>query len=266
MTQTNLLHDRPDLYDHVIPDEAALMGRFVHRLLERYAPGSRVLDVGCGLGREVAYLRGQGYDATGIDASAAMIAWARDHHPESRFLVADQQRFALGEQFDALVCVGSTFLYNYGNADILGALSCFRRHLVDGGVLLLDMRNAAFFLTEEGQRWLRQEHREETELPAGALLGLTRFDITPAEQMLERFYTWMFPDQPPIHEHLRHRLLFPQELRLFLELSGFAVEVMFDEPAPHIGAFAEPEAVRFGETLRGRRLQVVARAAGSGAA
>ncbi len=255
---SNLLHDHPELYDHVIPDPDAAMGRFLHVLLERFAPGRRVLDVGCGLGREVAYLHGQGYDPVGIDSSAAMISWASAQYPGLRFVEASQQDFALDRQFDAIVCVGSTVLYNLTNADLVDTLRRFRRHLVPGGVLLLDMRNAAFFLTEAGQLWLRQEHREETVLADGTLVGITRFDITPATQVLERFYTWIFPDQPPIHEHLQHRLLFPQELALVLELAGFGVELLFDEPAPHIGAF--DGTAEFGLTLRGRRLQVVARA------
>lgn len=255
---TNLLHDHPDLYGQVIPDPEQAMGRFLHALLERFAPGRRVLDVGCGLGREVAYLHAQGYDAVGIDSSAAMVAWAGARHPGLRFIQASQQDFALDRRFDAVVCVGSTLLYNLTNAELLGTLRRFRRHLADGGALVLDMRNAAFFLTEAGQRWLRQEHREETALGDGTLVGITRFDITPATQVLERFYTWIFPDQPPIHEHLQHRLLFPQELEMLLELAGFGLEVMFDDPAPHIGAFEGD--YEFGRTLLGRRLQVVARA------
>ncbi|MBM7843427.1 class I SAM-dependent methyltransferase [Herpetosiphon giganteus] len=260
---SNLLHDYPQLYDQVIPDPEQAMGRFLHGLLAQFAPGPRLLDVGCGLGREIAYLQTQGYQPIGIDSSAAMIAWASQRNPSVRFVQASQQTFALDCTFDAIICVGSTLLYNLTNAELLGTLRRFRQHLVEGGVLVLDMRNAAFFLTEVGQRWLRQEHREETELANGTLVGLTRFDITPSTQILERYYTWLFLDQPPLHEHLQHRLLFPQELGLLLQLAGFGIEVMFDEPAPHIGAFAGDWT--FGQSLFGRRLQVVARALPSSA-
>ncbi len=257
-TFSNLLHDYPNLYDQVIPDPDGAMGRFLHALLDRFAPGQRLLDVGCGLGREMAYLQAQGYEPIGIDSSAAMVEWASQRNPGLRFIHASQQDFALDCEFDAIICVGSTLLYNLTNTALLATLRRFRQHMVNGGVLVLDMRNAAFFLTEDGQRWLRQVHREQTVLADGTLVGITRFAITPATQILERFYTWIFPDQPPLHEHLQHRLLFPQELGLLLELAGFAVEVMFDDPAPHIGVFESNWA--FGQSLLGRRLQVVARA------
>ena len=257
-TFSNLLHDYPELYSHVIPDPDEAMGRFLHDLLNRFAPGQRLLDVGCGLGREVAYLHQQGYDPIGIDSSVAMIDWASRHNPGLNFVHASQQDFAFDRQFDAIICVGSTLLYNLTNRELLGTLRRFRQHMATDGVLVLDMRNAAFFLTEQGQHWLRQEHREETVLAQGRLIGLTRFDISPATQILERFYTWIFPDQPPIYEHLQHRLLFPQELTLLLQLAGFDVELMFDDPAPHIGAFDGEW--QFGQSLLGRRLQVVARA------
>lgn len=43
----------------------------------------RILEIGCGSGRETAFLFEQGYEAFGVDASNAMIACARSHHPET---------------------------------------------------------------------------------------------------------------------------------------------------------------------------------------
>jgi len=52
------------------PDEAALVGRF-------FDPASRVLDVGCGAGREAIALAHRGLRVTAIDVVAAMIEQAR---------------------------------------------------------------------------------------------------------------------------------------------------------------------------------------------
>ncbi len=50
----------------------------VARLL---APGSRLLELGCGSGRDAAALLARGYDVTAVDASAAMLREAVRLHP-----------------------------------------------------------------------------------------------------------------------------------------------------------------------------------------
>jgi len=67
-------------------DEASREREWMHRTLYRdladafagVAPGKRVLDVGCGTGEFVGYLAGRGYDAHGIEPSAAAVASACD--------------------------------------------------------------------------------------------------------------------------------------------------------------------------------------------
>jgi 2-polyprenyl-3-methyl-5-hydroxy-6-metoxy-1,4-benzoquinol methylase len=55
----------------------------LHRLLLRYLPERcRVLEIGCGSGRDAAFLLSHGYDVTATDASPAMLTLAAQHHPE----------------------------------------------------------------------------------------------------------------------------------------------------------------------------------------
>ncbi len=53
-------------------------------LREHFAPGP-TLDVGCGAGRDTAWLATHGYDARGVDASEGLLAQARAAHPALRF-------------------------------------------------------------------------------------------------------------------------------------------------------------------------------------
>lgn len=66
------------------------------------APGSFVVDVGCGNGALTERLAQSGYRTLGLDASPEMLATARALHPELRFMQADALSFALPEQADAL--------------------------------------------------------------------------------------------------------------------------------------------------------------------
>ncbi len=53
-----------------------------------FPPGSRVLDVGCGTGRDLQALIEAGYDATGVDAVEEMLRAAAQHYPR----VAERMR------------------------------------------------------------------------------------------------------------------------------------------------------------------------------
>lgn len=48
-----------------------------------YLPaGGKLLDIGCGSGRDAAFFLEQGYEVTALDGSAAMLAEAASYHPE----------------------------------------------------------------------------------------------------------------------------------------------------------------------------------------
>ncbi|SDC89722.1 Trans-aconitate methyltransferase [Paenibacillus sp. UNCCL117] len=256
----NFLHTNPSLYLAFNGEHDNSMAHFIHTLLTEFHTGKTVLDVGCGPGREVAYLNQAGYEAVGLDNSEEMLSWARGHAPGSQFVYGNQADFSLQRQFDVLYCVGSTFLYNFTNEAILASLQCFRQHLRAGGLLYLDMRNAAFFLTEEGQRWLSEELTEQTAVDGITLSLRTRFSIDPVNQLLLRDYCWTVPGEKPIVERLQHRLLFPQELAHYLASSGFRLLHLFDQPAPHIDRYEQERPLVFSQELRGRRMQVIAQA------
>lgn len=260
MNTENFLHTNPALYLAFNRDEDLSMAHFIHQVLKEFGVGKKVLDVGSGLGREVAYLNRVGYEATGLDNSVEMLSWAKDHHPESTFVYGEQSDFSLNQQFDALLCVGSTFLYNFSNKDIIASLECFRKHLYKGGLLYLDMRNAAFFLTKEGQRWLTEELVDQTILEEAVVTLNTRFSIDLPNQILERDYCWQVTGCEPIVEHLRHRLLFPQELVHYLDACGFRLLQLFDDPAPHVQKYSSEKPLTFNNEMIGTRLQVIAQA------
>ena len=254
----SFMHDRPHLYSRVIPDRGGALACFVRDAVRRYAPGIRVLDVGCGPGRELAALRAGGLRADGLDASPAMVAAARAASPDSTVWFGLQTDFGTDEQYDAISCLGHAFCYNYDVEAIERALAEFHAHLAPAGLLVLDLRNAAHFLTPEGQRLLDTDLHGEVPLEDGVLRYISRIEISTGTQLLERHYEWHLPGEPPVTEHLQHRLLFPQELTAHLRWAGFEVIEMFDSPAPALGRYDGLNAPR-SRALTGKRLQVIAR-------
>ena len=73
-----------------------------------FAPGSRVLDVGCGMGRDLAVLREMGFDAYGVEPHAAMRAQAVARHPHLAGRIATPSLPDLGQPFgggfDGVLC------------------------------------------------------------------------------------------------------------------------------------------------------------------
>ena len=73
-----------------------------------FAPGARVLDVGCGMGRDLAVLLEMGFDAWGIEPHDGMRARALERHPRLAGRIAAVSLPAIGQPFaggfDAIVC------------------------------------------------------------------------------------------------------------------------------------------------------------------
>ncbi len=232
MTDANLLTDNPALYEARFPDDTRLAGRWAEDRLRHYGAGRRVLDLGCGTGRDAAHLHGAGRRVVGADLSEAMLGHARRHHPGPEYVRADLRRFDLGKRrFDAVVCLDSALLYCHTNEELDGLLASCRRALVPGGLLLAEMRNGAFFLG-------RTELLDGPSVRAFSWQGVTHRSTTAlrvdrAAQLLRRTRVWTADDgSPPVEQHSAWRLLFPQELRHLLGAHGFEVLALYDRPGP----------------------------------
>ncbi|MBT2468838.1 class I SAM-dependent methyltransferase [Streptomyces sp. ISL-66] len=232
MTSGNLLSDHPELYEERFPDPEHLAARWVEDVLVRHGAGPRLLDVGCGTGRDAAWLHHRaGREVTGIDTSDAMLAHARSRHPGPGYHRADMRDFGLGAVFDAIVCLDSAFLYCHTNDELAAFLARCRAHLTPGGLLVAEMRNGAFFL---GNTELLDGPRTATAAWRGVTYtSRTTLHVDHAAQLLRRRRIWTADDgSPRTEQHSAWRLLFPQELRYFLTTAGFEVLDLYDRPGP----------------------------------
>jgi SAM-dependent methyltransferase len=72
--------------------------------------GGSVLDIGCGMGEPIArHLIARGFDVTGIDSSATLVAMARERFPQQTWMAADMRALSLGRAFDGLIAWDSFF-------------------------------------------------------------------------------------------------------------------------------------------------------------
>lgn len=112
----------------------------VPEVLNRYAigPEHRILEIGCGEGRDARYLLSRGYDLLATDISSAAIAFCRRENREfaDRFQVLDCLTQTLDEKFDSIYAVAVLhMLVEDGHRD--GFYRFIREHLKDGGIALI---------------------------------------------------------------------------------------------------------------------------------
>ena len=126
-----------------------------------------VLELGCGSGRVSVALAKAGFDVTGIDESAAMLALAREHAADAgvagrvRFEQCDVRRFAIAEQFALAIYPLNGFLHLTTGEDQHVALSNIRQALLPEGLLVVDLPNphTTFEPGLDGQMILRRQFR-----------------------------------------------------------------------------------------------------------
>jgi len=115
------------------PREAAELDR----LIQERRPGARtLLDVACGTGAHLEHL--EGYGVEGLDLDPEMLAVARERLPDVPFHEGDMAVFALGERFDAVVCMFSSIGYVRTEERLSSAIASMARHLEPGGVLVVE--------------------------------------------------------------------------------------------------------------------------------
>lgn len=102
----------PDYLDNVFTKNTEFEVKFIINELG-LAPGSRVLDVGCGTGRHTVPLARYGITMTGLDLSEGMLAQAKAYAEKEQvrieWIQADATNFQLPQQFDHAIslCEGS---------------------------------------------------------------------------------------------------------------------------------------------------------------
>jgi 2-polyprenyl-3-methyl-5-hydroxy-6-metoxy-1,4-benzoquinol methylase len=171
----------------------------------RLPPGTRVLDVGCGIGRWSCRLAARGAQVTGIDLSPTMVAEAtrrasaRGVAPRCRFLVRDLARLDLQQSFDLVLSV--TVLQHILERHALRrAVRRLAAHLAEGGTLiLLEAAPQRAVATCDSQIFRARERRAYLELFAECglrLRAITGVDPAP-------FKVWLLPRLPRLPAWLR---------------------------------------------------------------
>ena len=103
----------------------------------RQSSGVRLLDVACGTGRHLELLS-KSFDAEGLDLAPELLDLARERNPSVAFHCADMRTFELSSSYDVITCLFSSIGYMTTIEDLEKAVANMARHLVPGGVLIIE--------------------------------------------------------------------------------------------------------------------------------
>lgn len=125
---------------------------FLRPLLDTLPPGSRILDVGCGGGRDLLWLRRRGFAMTGLERSEPLAALAQTQSgcPVIRgdFRTFDFSTFS----FDGLLLVAA--LVHVPHDELEGALQRILAALRPGGAVVLSLKKGHGIVDDnEGRRF-----------------------------------------------------------------------------------------------------------------
>lgn len=100
-------------------------------------PNERIFDLGCGTGHLTAEIASQAESVVGIDASAEMVAQARERYPDREFRHADAREFEADSAFDAVF--SNAALHWIPSDDHKRVLRTVRDALTDDGRFVAEM-------------------------------------------------------------------------------------------------------------------------------
>ncbi|WP_277553117.1 class I SAM-dependent methyltransferase [Halobaculum limi] len=142
------------LYQRVRPTTGERYAVHLNAITARIPPSTRVvLNAPCGVGRFLSPLAERHGAVVGVDSSAQLLSLAADHVAASGgvMLVEDDvsdEAFDLNRRVDAAACTEYRSAY-LSDEELVDALAGMRRHLHDGGTLVVDALADARPLREE---------------------------------------------------------------------------------------------------------------------
>jgi len=148
----------------------------LHEIVQRYfVAGGVTADIGCGSGREVAWLNANGFPAKGFDASDGLLAEARSRYPQFEFAHAELPGLSgiAANAYDNVLC--ETVIMHLDPAQIAPSVSRMIDIVKPGGIFYLSWR-----VTEREN--LRDKHQR---LYAAFEPSLVRSELAAATMLLD---------------------------------------------------------------------------------
>ena len=175
-----------------------------------------IMDLACGSGLLTSRLTKVAAEVVGLDSSESMLAAARKqigHVPGVDFIQGDFRDFALGRQFDAVVCASNSLNYVADRGELGQVFAAVAKHLRPGGSFVFDTTSELSMRTLSG-------------LFLHALRGDRRFAIEYAYDSTHKKQTARVILPTGVETHLRIPLG-PSDVTAAIEGTGLEIKDYF---------------------------------------
>lgn len=160
--------------------------RDLPQLIREHVRGSRALDFGCGAGRSTRFIRGLGFEVSGVDVAPEMIARANQLDPSGDYRVTPGDDFSRFPQasFDLI-----TSIFTFDNIPAGDKLRLFRDlgALLDAGGKMISVVSAPEIYWHEWASFSTMDFPENRDARSGDLVKIVTTDFPdrrPTEDIL----------------------------------------------------------------------------------
>ena len=122
----------------------------IYVLFEPLLHGKRILDVGFGSGRDLAYFQSKGYEAYGIDTEPSFVQ--RAFKAGFRVAQADVRTYETNQKFDGIWACAS--LLHLSKKDMVQAVERLKGMLKQNGVLFVSLKEGDSEIVDEKGRFM----------------------------------------------------------------------------------------------------------------
>jgi SAM-dependent methyltransferase len=123
---------------------------FLTPVVQRLSPGDTILDVGCGSGRDLLWLKNRGFSAIGFEGSPGLADLARTHSGCSVIEGDFEQYDFSGLSVDAIILSGALVHVSHGN--LPRVLENIFRALKPGGLAFVSLKEGTGMKTDSAGR------------------------------------------------------------------------------------------------------------------
>ncbi len=221
-------------------------GDVVFYLEEAKKAGAPVLELGCGTGRILIPIAQAGIDIVGLDRSTKMLSIANEKildlpgetQRRIQLVEGDMRVFSLGQRFTLILIPYRAFLHLLTSEDQRLALRRIHEHLIDGGLLALNIFDPSISIIAAHMGSLGQSRKKIGEFSHPVTGNKViqwdsrRYDL--ANQTIDEYF--IFEEisdegvvQSTTYSPLKLRFIYRYEMEYLLELSGFKIEALYGD-------------------------------------
>ena len=169
---------RADAYAKLeFPGTYYLAFRELPAILREHVRGRNALDFGCGAGRSTRFLRGLGFEATGVDIAEHMLARARGLDPAGDYRLSPEGRFD-GLDLGSYDLVLSAFTFdNVPTMERKVALFLGLKTLLKRGGRIVSVVSSPEIYVHEWASFSTRDYPENRDVKSGGTVRIVMLDV-----------------------------------------------------------------------------------------